>query len=555
MKRRNLLLPIALACLLLTTAGLSTKATAATFDEKDKVPGFNFWITSQTYDPVRYEIGLMVAKKWEKLGFDIEITALEWATMSSKGMKGHEHDVFMIQWGGKPERVDPMHWLYTLHHSNESRSGGYNVAGYQNAAYDRIVEGFVKSVNLDERQKNAFKAQEILSRDVPQPPLIHRIITHAYNSRDFTNPTYAMGEGLNSFWNWLSITPKGERKSAKFGYVTDIKLLNPLSTKTGADIYMLRMIYDSLIRMDAEGKPVPWAAESYKYLDETTIRVVLKEGMTFHDGKAVTVEDVKYTFDLILSVKSPYYASKVKKLKSVAITGKNELTFTLSEPYAPFISNGFGTVCILPKHIWQKKYETAGKDGILKWDNSKPVGSGPFKFEYWRPNEEMKLTRFASHFRPPKIEEFIRIPYAKAYGVVQGLQAGEIDAAGWSLLPLERQTLSSFKHLTINTIDDQGYYMLHYNMRKKPFNDVRVRRALTYAIPKKMIVELIFSGQAVPAYSTVAAVNKFWHNPGVEKIGDDFKKAKDILKQAGFRWDDKGKLFYPQNYSVQTITK
>jgi peptide/nickel transport system substrate-binding protein len=545
-----------LACLLVGLCmSLVQPAIAKEFSEKDKVPGFNFWITSQTYDPVRYEIGLMVAKKWKNLGFDIEITALEWATMSSKGMKGHEHDVFMIQWGGKPERVDPMHWLYTLHHSNEARSGGYNVAGYNNPAYDKIVEGFVKSVNLEERQRNAFKAQEILSHDVPQPPIIHRIITHAYNSRDFSNPTFAMGEGLNSFWNWLSITPKGERKSARFGYVTDIKLLNPLSTKTGADIYMLRMIYDSLIRMDANGKPVPWAAKSYKYTSDTKIKVVLREGMTFHDGKPVTVDDVKYTFDLIMGVKSPYYASKIKKLKGVAITGKNELTFTLSEPYAPFISNGFGTVCILPKHIWQKKYEAVGKDGILKWDNSDPVGSGPFQFSYWRPNEEMKLTRFGNHFHPPKIEEFIRIPYAKAYGVVQGLQAGEIDAAGWSLLPLEKQSLSAIPHLTIGTIDDQGYYMLHYNMRKKPFNDVRIRRALTYAIPKKQIVELIFSGQAVPAYSTVAAVNKFWHNPDVEKIGDNFQKSKEILNDAGFRWDSKGKIYYPKNYQLKTIMK
>ncbi len=550
--KKLLILSVSLVLAGFVTSGAGW-AKAGELPEEAKVRKLNLWITSLTYDPVRYEIGMLLAKKWKELGFEVAITAMEWATMSSKGMKGHEHDAFMIQWGGKAERVDPMHWLYTLHHSSEARAGGYNIAGYINEKYDAIVEKFVTSTELEKRREYAFKAQEILARDVPQPPLIHRIITHAYNSRDFENPTFAMGEGLNSFWNWLTFTPKGVRKVAKFGYVADVKLLNPLMTKTGADIYMLRMIYDSLVRIDAKGKPMPWAAESYKYVDETTIEVKLRKGMLFHDGKPVTVEDVKYTFDLAKQVKSPYYSSKIAKLKEVKIVDDQTMLFILSAPYSPFITNSLGTVCILPKHIWGPKFKKSGANGVLNWANLPPIGSGPFKYEYWRPNEELKLSRFGKHFHPPEIEGVIRIPYAKAYGVVQGLKAAEIDGAGWSLLPMQLRALKSATHLTMGQIADQGYYMLHYNMRKPPFDDVNVRRALTYAIPKKRIVGLVFEGQAVPAYSTVAAVNKFWHNPNIEKVGDDMKKARKILKDAGFRWDAAGRIYYPANYKVKTI--
>lgn len=510
-----------------------------------RVPAFDLWITSQTYDPVRYEIGLMIAGQWRKLGFEVNLTAMEWTTMSSKGMSAHEHGAFIIQWGGRLERVDPFHWLHTLHHSSENRAGGYNISGYNNPRYDQIAEKFARVLDPDQRKQLAFEAQEILAHDVPQPPLIHRVVTQAYNSRDFSNPVFGMGEGLNSFWNWLSITPTSKRKSLRVGFVTDIKLLNPLSTKTGSDINVLRMIYDTLVKTDLEGKPIPWAADSFEYLDDTTIKVVLRDGMFFHDGKPVRVEDVKYTFDLIRDTRSPYYFSKTKGLKEVTILDQQTLLFKLKKPFAPFLTSALSTVCILPEHIWRKRFKALGTDGILKWSNEHPIGSGPFTFQYWRSNEELKLAKFTTHFRPPKIEEFIRIPYAKAHGIVQGLQAGEIDASGWSLLPLEEQILSIFPHLTVKTVDDLGYYMLHYNLRKKPFDDLDIRRALTYAIPKKQIVELIFSNRAVPAYSTVAAANKFWHNPDIEKVGDDITKAKEILTKAGFRWDQQGKLHYP----------
>lgn len=545
---------LVIGSLFLGTAACGQKA-AAQLPENEKVPKINFWVTSQSYDPVRYEIGLMAADLWKKLGFEVETTTMEWATMSAKGMKSHEHEAFMIQWGGKAERIDPMEWLYAMHHSSEAQEGGYNIAGYLNPAYDKIVNEFITEMDLEKRKALAFKAQEILAKDVPQPPVVHRIVTHAYNSRDFANPTMTMGEGMNSFWNWLTLTPKGERTTVKFGYVNDIKLLNPLMSKDGADIYMLRMIYDPLLRLNADGVPVPWAAESYKKIDDKTIEVKLRKNMLFHDGKPVTVEDVKFTYDLAKEVKSPYYLSKISQLKEVNIVDKETLSFVLSEPYAPFITNGLAVVGIIPRHIWEPRFKKGGAEDVLNWDNIPPIGSGPFKFEYWRPNEELKLSAFTKHFSPPKIKEFIRIPYAKAYGVVQGLKAGEVDAAGWTLLPLEVSELKTVPHLSIEQIDDQGYYMLHYNMRKAPFDDVNIRRALTYAIPKKSIVDLVFEGQALPAYSTVAAVNKYWHNPNIEKIGDDVEKARAILKEAGYRWDSNGRIYYPANYQVKKFSE
>ena len=358
----------------------------------------------------------------------------------------------------------------------------------------------------------------------------------------------SMGEGLYSFWNWINMEPLTEDAVIKFGAINDIKLLNPLTTTTGQDIYILNLIYDTLVKVDINGQIVPWLAESYNAIDDRTIEVTLRDDVKFHDGRPLTVEDVKFTFDFAKEVKAPYYASKIKAIESVEIIGDNKLVFKLSEPFAPFMSNGLALVGILPKHIWESKYQELGAEGILSWPNTPTIGSGPFMFDYWRPNEEMMLNSNKEHFSNPKIDGILRIPYAQAYGIIQALISGEIDITGQNMLPLDLEEIEKVDSLQTIDIADQGSYMLHYNMRKQPFNDAHVRRALTYAIPKQAIVDVIFGGKALKAFSVVGEINEAWHNPDIEKIDYDMEKARKELENAGFRWDENGMLYYPENY-------
>ncbi len=518
---------------------------------EDKVPTLEFWITSQTYDSIRYEAGLMIADAWKKLGFDVDVKTMEWTTMSAEGMKAHNHGAFMVQWGGKAERIDPFHWLYTMHYSEESAEGGYNIAGYKNPKYDKLADEFIATMDTTVRKEKADELQKILAFDVPQPPIVHRMLTQVYNKNKFSNITPSMGEGLYSFWNWINIKPMTDDTIIKFGAVNDIKLLNPLTTTTGQDIYILNLIYDTLIKVDTKGQIVPWLAESYSVIDDTTIEITLRDDVKFHDGTPLTAEDVKFTFDFAKEVKSPYYLSKIKALESVEITGDNQLTFKLSTPFAPFMTNGLALVGILPKHIWENEYQKLGAEGILSWENIPAIGSGPFKFNYWRPNEEMMLDAYKEHFSNPKVDGILRIPYAQSYGLVQSLIAGEIDITGQNMLPLDLEEIENVDFLQTVEIADQGSYILHYNMRKEPYNDVHVRRALTFAIPKQTIVDVIFGGRALKSYSVVAEINEAWHNPNIEKIDYNMEQAKKELEDAGFRWDENGSIYYPEDYIPQ----
>jgi peptide/nickel transport system substrate-binding protein len=522
-------------------------------DPADKVPEIEFWIQSQTKDPKRYEAGLMISENWKKLGFRVSAETREWATMSAQGMKAHEHDVFMVRWGGKPERVDPYHWLFSMHSSAEAQEGGYNVAGYINPKYDELAKIFATHLDMQERQKAAKEMQALLAKDVPQPPMFKTKIRNAYNKGKFTNVTPGIGLGLYSFWNFMNITPTTDDKILNLGQGNDITLLNPLTTKTGQDIYMLKNIYDPLVRLDTEGKPVNWLAKEINEIDDTTIEVTIRDDVKFHDGEPLTVDDVKFTFDFAKEVKSPTYFAHIRSIESVEIKDENTVTFKLTEPYAPFISNTLSLCLILPEHIWSKVYEEKGAEGVLTWENIPAIGSGPFIFDYWRPNEEFALKANKDHFQVPKIEGIIRTPYAQSLGVVQGLVAGEVEMSSQNLLPLDLEEVKKNPGLEVLELPDMGSYVIHYNIRKAPFEDVYARRALTMAIPRQKILDVVFDGDALKTFSLVSEDNTFWVNQDIEKLDFDLDKARKELQNAGYRWDEEGTLYYPKDFKPTPI--
>jgi peptide/nickel transport system substrate-binding protein len=197
--------------------------------------------------------------------------------------------------------------------------------------------------------------------------------------------------------------------------------------------------------------------------------------------------------------------------------------------------------------VWQAKYDAEGQQGVLDWANEEPLGSGPFKLEYWRKDEELKLAAFKEHFNAPAVDGILKIPYADMQGMVMGMKAGECDATGWSLEPLQFEELKALDHLSVFDVRMHGFYHINYNMRREPFDDVAVRQALTYAIPKQQIIDELLEGHADVAHAFIAPVNEFWHNPdpALEEYTFDMDKARQVLEEAGYEWDEDGALYYP----------
>ncbi|WP_161880829.1 ABC transporter substrate-binding protein [Deinococcus alpinitundrae] len=286
-------------------------------------------------------------------------------------------------------------------------------------------------------------------------------------------------------------------------------------------------IYEGLLDVDASLKIKPLLASKYvKSKDGLTYTFTLRSNVKFHNGDPLTAADVEYSMDRVKDPKtaSPL-ASRLSAVKDIKVTGPLEVSFVLSKPFAPFLSE-VATIAIV-----DKKYVTGGGDL-----QRKAVGTGPFSLKEWVPDTYVQLAKNPNYWAKgqPYLDalKYNIVPDASTRQV--GLQSGtyqflpNIDAS-------LAATLKNAAGIKLIKSQDLSYSLLGVNVTRKPFNDPRVREALNYAINRPEIVQGVYFGDAVPAGPIPPAVKQYaqpvssfacyTHNPD---------KAKELLKQAGY---------------------
>lgn len=496
------------------------------------------------FDPARPEIARLVAQACKSIGWEVEANPIDYNQGIQKVIMEHDYEMFVVNLTGTAIRIDPDFFIRGVHYSGEYKPGGNNWMGYKNDRMDELAIAQSRSMNIEERKKLVFEAQEIAFDDQPATVLAYPQITMAHRSDKLKGLVSQLGEGIGGFWSDINMEAAGDGFS-RTGSNTDVKHLNPLAVVDTIEFAELAIIYDRLFRIGPDGKPVPWAASAMKVVDNNTIDLTLRTGMRWHDGKPVTVEDVKFSFDYYKKWKAPFFLTALNNVDAVELPEADTVRIRLKDPSAPFVSNVLAAMSIIPKHIWETIPESAGVDDPLKLPNEKPIGSGPFKVDYWRRGSELKFSAFGEHFNPPKCAGMIRIVYGSQDALAAAIEKGECDRTRYILSAALVDRLKGVKDVVAKGYPSHGLYQLSYNTKLKPFDDPAFRRALNQIMPRKMISELVLLGYADPGASVISPVNQFWHNPAIEVPTEDVKKARDLLATAGYGWNAQGKLLYP----------
>ncbi|SMC22529.1 peptide/nickel transport system substrate-binding protein [Desulfacinum hydrothermale DSM 13146] len=498
-----------------------------------------------TFDPVRPEAARVIAEAFKSIGWQVQANPIDYNQNVQKVMMEHDFDMWLVMLSGASLRIDPNVFLYKLHHSSEYKKGGWNWSGISVPELDKLVEEQQTTMDLEKRREVVFKAQALAHEVQALNVLAYAQMTNAYRSDRIKNVVPMMGEGIGSFWTDINMEVVQGDGYVRTGMTTPLKNLNPVAAKDHSEFMELRMIYDRLIRIGPDGEPKPWAAESFKIVDPTTIELTLRKGMKFHDGVEVTAEDVKFSLDYHNKWKAPFFVEGLRHMDSVEVLDKYNMRIHLKEPYAPFVPNLLGSIFIIPKHIWQDIPEKVGLDDPLKFPNDKPIGSGPFKFDYWDRGRELKVSAFKEHFSAPKCDGIIRIVYGSHDAMAAAIEKGECDRTRYILKPSLVEDLKKVKNVVAKGYPNHGFYTLIYHTRRAPLDDPAFRKAIAHVLPKELMIEAILSGYGEPGGSVISPVNKFWHNPEVKPFPNDIQKAKEILKAAGYTWDAQGRLHYP----------
>lgn len=505
------------------------------------VPKRSILTCTAQFDPARPEIARLVAQSCKSLGWEVEANPMDYNQGIQKVIMEHDYEMFLVFFPGTSIRIDPDFFIRGVHDSQEYKRGGFNWMGYKSAQVDSLASLQARLMNVDDRRKPVLDAQAVIFADQPGTVLVYSQMTMAYRSDKLKGLVPQLGEGIGGFWSDVNMQVAGDGFS-RTGSNSDVKHLNPIAVVDTIEFAELSVIYDRLFRLGPDGKPIPWAATGMKLVDDKTIDLTIRSGMRWHDGNPVTAEDVKFSFEYHKQWKAPFFLSALNNVVAVELPSANTVRVRLENPSAPFVSNVLASMFILPKHVWEG---IAAKNDPLRFSNDKPIGSGPFKLDYWRRGSELKMSAFPEHFSPPKCAGIIRIVYGSQDALATAIANGECDRTRYILTPALVDRLKTTKNVVAKGYPSHGLYHLSYNNRIKPFDDPVFRQALNFVMPRQMISQLVMLGYADPGASIIAPTDDIWHNPAIMVPSENIKMARDVLAKAGYKWDMQGKLLYP----------
>ena len=541
---RRAVLAASAAALALRTAG----ARAA--DAGDKIRPIVLLSKPQAADPSLFQAAQLAAQQWRKLGLQVTVQVVS-ASEQNATVWNQRNKWDMTTWEmvGRPERSDPDELVYSLFNSSLAATG-YDFVGYQNPAYDELAQQQRQELDKPKRQALVKQAQDVIGKDVPYIYLVYPRRSAAFNNQVWKASSIVTeaGIGIRNFWTFVGAEPLGAQKDMVLNCNNEIDYINPVRMDAIGS-WVTDLLWDKLARVGPDGEPRPWGADSFQWTSDTTMEVVVREGMKFHDGTPVTMEDVLYSYELPTHKdKTPQFFPFVSNIASVKQTGPRTVVFTLKAPQASFPTTTLSKINLVPKHVWQPLLDgMAGKPDMAEnYNEEKHVGSGPFKFVHWRNNEEVLLTANPDHWSAPKMANWVLRIVPNQEATLGMMKTGEMNFL--ALFTGDPRVLADVPkqapQVTVVTETDLGFQFLAMNLRRAPFDDPAFRRALSASVSRKLMAAAAYNGFGVPAGSCVSTALPFWHDPASLVDGGDVKKAADMLKEAGYVLDGTA-LHYP----------
>lgn len=322
---------------------------------------------------------------------------------------------------------------------------------------------------------------------------------------------------------------QSDTRTAVVATTGDASYLDPHKEINTTSVIIADHFFDALVERDpVTMATIPSLAESWNIVDPTTYVFHLRHGVRFHDGVELTASDVKYSFDRILD---PDFSNRVRtyatSIESVSAIDDYTVEIKLKSAYAPIL-NRMASFYIVPQHY----VESIGDEEF----NRRPMGSGPYKFVEWVRDDHISMVANEDYWRgAPNIKSVIFRAIPDGSTRMAALLSGEAQLADTitadDVPAVERATCCY-----VGLSDSNTVYYLNINSSNPPFNDVRVRQALSLAIDWDDILGL-FGGYAsrVPFPSLPT---DFGYAGIAEQLQDraynyDPNRARELLAEAG----------------------
>lgn len=321
--------------------------------------------------------------------------------------------------------------------------------------------------------------------------------------------------------------------SVVYGMTQDLASLDPhVDTDAGTRDVVFNL-YEGLVKPTSDGGFIPAVASDYIISDDAkTYTFTLRDGITFHDGTPVTIEDVKYSIDRYAEIQgeSSAFSSLVD---SVEVQDDKTLVVNLKESYSEFLP--MMTIAIIP----QSNEDPAGN----------PIGTGPFKYVSYTPGQNLELEKYDGYWQEgvPSLDSVEFKFIADVDTAFVELQAGTIDILKY-LTSAQAETLGDDYNIVQGSMN--LVHAMYLNSAYEPLSKTEVRQALCYAVDRDAINNFIFGGKShIIGSHMIPAMSKYYEPEAETVYSYDPEKAKELLADAGYADGFDLEITVPSSYS------
>lgn len=467
-----------------------------------------------------------VAAQLRKMGIQAEARIWEWSAMKAEFTAGNRQ-MYMTDWGSA--YFDPFDLVIPKLRTGDR--GNYSF--YANDVFDALLDQATVAIDDAVRKDLYYQAQDILYEEAPW--------IFGYYLKETAAASTEVGNwhaSMDSRINLHDVTlMTGDTITVGMG-IDKIITLDPGNYRDRDTETVIRNLFDALVTRTWDGEVVTEIAESWETPDPETYLVTIRDGVKFHNGATLTADDVVFTFDRVLTEDGIGGMTSPRKgllgpLQSVEKVDDKTVKFTLETPFPVFMQ----ALChfqIVPKAY----IEEVGDDAFA----ANPIGTGPYKLVEARLNEQVVMERFDDYYGGSP-----EIPPVGAAGIktaifrmmpdpatrIAALKAGEIQIAD-KLPPDMAKSLQGDSGIVVQSVPGTRVYCIEFCLTKPPFDDVRVRQALNYAVDWDAIVNSIYEGHG-ERLATAFLPSGFGFNEDLKPYEYNPEKAVQLLQDAGIQ--------------------
>lgn len=466
-----------------------------------------------------------IADNLRALGIQTEVRVWERTSLIARIQAG-ERLAYLTDWGSA--YFDP----FDLAEPKFTTGGRGNYSFYSNKEVDELLVTGSTGTDNTRRREAYFKVQEILFREAPWVFGYFRQDTHGASSL-VENWEASMDSRINLHDVRLargSVVAVGMNTNAIVTF--DPAMFRDRKTET-----VLRNIFDGLVTRTTRDAVVLELASAMRQPSPTVYEFTIRPGVTFHNGDPMTADDVVFTFERILKEGAIAGQSSPRKallgpLDRVERVGDNAVRFTLARPFPVFLQ-ALVHFQIVPRRYIQQVGDRAFAE--------RPVGTGPFKYIAGRVDSQIVLERYENYYGgspelppagPASLRGVVFRMMPEPATRVAALKAGEVhiveDVPVDLLSEIERDPRTTVKATQGTRVSG-----VELNNAKPPFNDVKVRQAVNYAVNWEAILKAVYRGYAT-RLSTAFLPSGFGYNPRQAAYPYDAARARSLLREAGY---------------------